>query len=1001
MPVQILSDAEREAWSRFPEVIDEDALGAFFTLTAEDARSVRRLRGDQNRLALALQTGSLRWLGFIPEELLCAPERAVRYLAGQLDVPAGALLAYGDSQRTRSEHARLAQRLARFRAPGAEDLGRLHDHLIASALEHDSPLALLREACRWLRFNQIVRPGLSVLERAVASARVAAEHESHRALSPILHAGVVPRLEGLLIPDVALSRGGRSLTRLAWLAAEGSSGVKGLVGQIQKLRWLNELGAERWDLSALNPNRRRYLAQLARRSTNQALARRPERVRHPALTAFCADSVARVTDEVVDLFDEAIAIAHSRAKRRLIEEKLSSATSQNEKVRLLLELLEILLDPAIPDASVRPAIWERQPPELLQSVALDARKIARPADDNHYLQLDDSYSHVRTFAPKVLDALELSASPAAHELMDAVRLLRELNRDGRRSVPSDAPVSFAPPSWRKLIEKDGRIDRHQWELCLLTQLRLALRAGDVWVAGSRRYQPIDSYLIPAREWERQRVEYASDLDQPLDPHARLAQLERDLDREVLALDRALASDSHVQIGADGQLHLTDPEEDEEPAPPEETPIGRIIAPRLRDVDIPDLLVDVHHLTGFMDFFTHAAGGETRTPEIERHIYAALLAHAENHPFARMAKACGLTKAKLDYADHWYLREETLTPANAAIVNFIYHHPLARELGDGTFSSSDGRRVQSSSRRSQHARALPRYFGMGRGVTFYTWTSDQHTHYASRVVRTTLRDATYVLDGILDNQTELPISKHTTDTAGYSDLVFGLFDLVDLEFAPHLAGLPDRRLYHLAKLGDTDAGRLLRHPINTRLIAQHWDELLRIAASIKHGHVTASLLVQRLQAHPNRSQLARALQEYGRIIKTRFILRYHTRPEERKAIRRQLNKHESMHALHDFLFYGNDGKIRLATLDRQSTRAACLHLVANAIVAWNLVAAERELEQLQAEGRPVARELHRQFSPTLNAHINKIGKFDINPDRGCLIHDLIDLGGSPNPAENFH
>jgi len=56
--------------------------------------------------------------------------------------------------------------------------------------------------------------------------------------------------------------------------------------------------------------------------------------------------------------------------------------------------------------------------------------------------------------------------------------------------------------------------------------------------------------------------------------------------------------------------------------------------------------------------------------------------------------------------------------------------------------------------------VSRYFGRGRGVTFYVWTSDQHTHYATRVVRTTLRDATYVLDGILDNQTELPIEKHT-------------------------------------------------------------------------------------------------------------------------------------------------------------------------------------------------------------------------------------------------
>ena len=171
---------------------------------------------------------------------------------------------------------------------------------------------------------------------------------------------------------------------------------------------------------------------------------------------------------------------------------------------------------------------------------------------------------------------------------------------------------------------------------------------------------------------------------------------------MAALDRALREDPQVEIDEDGQLRLLDPEEDEEPPSPEETPIGRILAPRITDVDIPDLLVDINHLSGFMDVFTHAAGGETRTPEIERHIYATLIAHACNHPFSRMAKACGLTKAKLDYADHWYFREETLVPANAAIVDFIFNHPLAQLIGDGSFSSSDGRRVQVTARRSQHA-----------------------------------------------------------------------------------------------------------------------------------------------------------------------------------------------------------------------------------------------------------------------------------------------------------
>jgi len=142
-----------------------------------------------------------------------------------------------------------------------------------------------------------------------------------------------------------------------------------------------------------------------------------------------------------------------------------------------------------------------------------------------------------------------------------------------------------------------------------------------------------------------------------------------------------------------------------------------------------------------------------------------------------------------WTTQWYLRPEALTAANTRIVNAHHALPLAQQWGDGRFSSSDGKRYPVGVD-SPEARAVSRYFGRGRGITFYVWTSDQHTHYATRVVRTTVRDATYVLDGILDNQTELPIEKHTTDTAGYSDIIFALFDLLGLQFAPRVAGLPD-------------------------------------------------------------------------------------------------------------------------------------------------------------------------------------------------------------------
>ena len=69
---------------------------------------------------------------------------------------------------------------------------------------------------------------------------------------------------------------------------------------------------------------------------------------------------------------------------------------------------------------------------------------------------------------------------------------------------------------------------------------------------------------------------------------------------------------------------------------------------------------------------------------------------------------------------------------------------------------------------RHARALPRYFGYGEGLTFYTWSSDQCSQYGTKVISSTIRDATYVLDEILNNETDLTILEHTTDTAGYTD-----------------------------------------------------------------------------------------------------------------------------------------------------------------------------------------------------------------------------------------
>jgi TnpA family transposase len=199
--------------------------------------------------------------------------------------------------------------------------------------------------------------------------------------------------------------------------------------------------------------------------------------------------------------------------------------------------------------------------------------------------------------------------------------------------------------------------------------------------------------------------------------------------------------------------------------------------------------------------------------------------------------------------------------------------LARLWGGGTLSSTDGQRFPMAVR-SQTATAIPRYFGYGRGLTFYTWTSDQFSQYGSKPIPSTIRDATYVLDGILDNETELPIAEHTSDTAGYTDLVFSLFDLLGLQFSPRLRDLGDQKLYRIdTSLRYQNIGRHVRGTLKPRLILGHWDDMLRVAGSLKLGWVTASLFIAKLQSFRRQNVLTRTLQEYGRLNKTIFILRY--------------------------------------------------------------------------------------------------------------------------------
>jgi TnpA family transposase len=184
--------------------------------------------------------------------------------------------------------------------------------------------------------------------------------------------------------------------------------------------------------------------------------------------------------------------------------------------------------------------------------------------------------------------------------------------------------------------------------------------------------------------------------------------------------------------------------------------------------------------------------------------------------------------------------------------------------------------------------------------------------------------------------------------------------------------------------------LARHRVNTELIARNWDDLLRVTGSLKRGWVTASLLIGKLQSYPRKNRLTRALQEYGRLVKTVFILRYLESADYRRRILGQLNKGEALHGLREFLLFANKGTLRKKQEEELRNQAGCLNLVTNAVVTWNTVYMAAVLEQLRAEGRTVNDEDIARLSPALYEHINPYGKyaFEVSEDlRGAKLRPL--------------
>jgi TnpA family transposase len=964
----ILSATERESLLAVPE--DRDELIRLYTFNEADLALIDQHRGAQNRLGFAIHLCYMRY----PGVLLGADERPfaplLNMVADQLKVSSEVWEDYGRQRaQTRREH--LLELRAAFGLQPFTTLGHYRSALHGLgelALQTDKGVVLARTLVESLRSQGVLLPSLDVIERICAEAITRANRCIYSTLTASLQPIHRPRLDALL-----QRKEDSKTTWLAWLRLSPKKpNSRHMLEHIERLKTWQALELPDGIDRLVHQNRLLKMAREGAQMTPADLAKFEPQRRYATLVAMAIEGMATVIDEIIDLHDRIIGKLFNTAKHKHQQQFQASGKAINDKVRLYGRVGQALIDAKQNDSDPFAAIEAVLPwAEFAQSVS-QAQVLAQPESFDFLHRIGEGYATLRRYAPQFLEVLKLRAAPAVKDVLDAVEVLRQMNATHAKQIPSDAPSKFITPRWARLVKTDTGLDKRFYELCALSELKNKLRSGDVWVQGSRQFKDFNEYLVPAEKFVALKLAGELQLAVPVDCeqylNERLTLLETQLAKvNLMALANELP-DAIITTTTGLKITPLDAA-----VPDEAQTLIDQSAALLPHVKITELLMEVDEWTDFTRHFTHLKTGDTAKDKTL--LLSAVLADAINLGLTKMVESCpGTTYAKLSWLQAWHIRDETYGAALAHLVNAQFHQPFAEHWGDGSTSSSDGQNFKVGNKAQSTGHVNPKY-GSEPGRTFYTHISDQYAPFSTKLVNVGVRDSTYVLDGLLYHESDLRIEEHYTDTAGFTDHVFGVMPWLGFRFAPRIRDLGDTKLY-ITKGDAVYKGlkpMISNERLNIKHIRAHWDEILRLITSIKQGTVTASLMLRKLGSYPRQNGLAVALRELGRIERTLFILDWLQSVELRRRVNAGLNKGEARNALARAVFFNRLGEIRDRSFEQQRYRASGLNLVTAAIVLWNTVYLERAIAALRTQGK-VDEALLQYLSPLGWEHINLTGDY---------------------------
>lgn len=981
---------------------DIEELIEHFTLVEEDLPVLVGKIGS-TRLGCALLLKCFQYEGRFPSTRSDIPRAIVDYVARQLKLDAALLAQYDWEGRTIKGHRTQIREHLSFREATVLDTEEMKRWLITEKLASDQNIEHLKEVVtRHFRERKIEPPTADRMERLIRSACTTYEQtlfaETMQRLPPLTralfddllaHSTVLAEQEEPLQDDepARTTSQGRHIP-ITWQDLKtnpGAVGLESVLHEIDKVRVLTQLALPADLFEQVSPKVVTLYRQRAAIDTLYELRRHPDATRYTLLAAFCQQRTGEVMDSLVDLLLLVIRRIGARAEKHVKKQYLDEIQTVEGKQRLLRRVAEASL--AGPEKTIRAGIFPVMSEEKCKAI-LKEYQAKGEYQEQVYQRMRASYSHhYRRMVPLLVNMLDIRSNNSAHQpVADALALVKRSAGTSGLSYPTEETVPIAGvvrPMWRDLVvekDKEGetRINRVNYELCVLDALQEKLRCRELWVVGANKYRNPDDDL--PKDFEEKRTEYYEALGHPEKAEAFIATLRQEMIDALTSFDHALPKLSdQVRIldKKGGWISLT--LLTAQPEPQNLRKLKTEIVRRWGVTSLLDILKEAALRIGFAEHFKSPASREVLDREIlQKRLLLCLYGMGTNTGLKRISQGDhGQSHNELIYTRRRYINQEHLRAAIIDVANAIFQVRQPHIWGEGTTTCASDSTQFGAWDQNLMTEWHMRYGG--KGIMIY-WHVEKHaTCIYSQLKTCSSSEVAAMIKGVLRHCTQMKVEKQFVDTHGQNEVAFGFCHLLGFKLMPRLKNIYAQKLARPVS-GDPDAypnlQRILTRPIDWDLIKEQYDQMIKFATALRLGTAETEAILRRFTQTELQHPTYRAFAELGRAVKTIFLCHYLQSEALRREIHEGLNVIENWNGANSFIYFGKSGDFATNRLDEQELAALSLHLLQICLVYVNTLLIQRVLAEPR-QFQQMKKEDLRALTPLIYSHVTPYGLFRLD------------------------